>query len=88
MLIQKSGNEKITIVSYDNRIHPLIGLYSTDLISDLLKSIQMNQLRVRDFIDSVDSKIIQLEDLDLADRELQLMNINTKEELNLIENGK
>lgn len=87
-LVENVGSEKITIVSYKDRIHPLIGLYSTDLTNDLLKSLELNELRVRDFINSEDSKIIQLEDFNLNDTDKQVMNINTKEELNLIENGK
>lgn len=87
-LIHNSGDEKITIVSYKNRIHPLIGIYSKDLANQILKKVENDELKVRCFIDEMDSKIIQLDEFILEDIEKQLMNINTKEDLNWIEHGK
>jgi len=87
ILIQSSKNEKITIVSYKNKIHPLIGIYSKELIDKLLSNLLSEKLKVRDLIDSVDSKIIELDELNLINIEKQLTNINTKVELKLIEDG-
>ncbi len=87
ILIQSSKNEKITIVSYKNKIHPLIGIYSKELIDKLLSNLLSEKLKVRDLIDSVDSKIIELDELNLINIEKQLTNINTKVELKLIVDG-
>ena len=43
---------------------------------------------MRLLIDEVDSKVIQLEDYQLVGIENQLMNVNTKEDLKWIEDGK
>ncbi len=87
-LIDNSGDEKITVVAYKDKIHPLIGIYSKSIAEKILEKIESEQLKVRLLIDEVDSKVIQLEDYQLVGIENQLMNVNTKEDLKWIEDGK
>jgi molybdopterin-guanine dinucleotide biosynthesis protein A len=87
-LIGNSGDEKITVVAYKDKIHPLIGIYSKSVAEKIVEKIESDQLKVQLLIEEVDSKIIQLENYQLVGIENQLMNVNTKEDLKWIEDGK
>lgn len=85
MLLSSSVDHLISVLSYQNKIHPLIGIYSKSLTEDLLNEIQNNSLRVADFVKKHQSNIVKLEEEKF---EKELYNINTKEELKMIEHGK
>lgn len=85
MLLSSSVDHLISVLSYQHKIHPLIGVYSKSLTVDLLKEIQDNNLRVADFVKKNQSNIVELDEQKF---EKEVYNINTKEELKMIEHGK
>lgn len=88
ILLSSSDNELITTLSFKGKSHPLIGIYSKLVKDNLLNEIQDGRLRVRDFVEKNHSKIIELDEMMFVDIERELQNVNTKEELKMIENGK
>lgn len=88
VLLSSSINELITILSFKGKLHPLIGVYSKSIKDNLLNDIQKNYLRVRDFVEKNHSKVVELDEMVFENLEQELQNVNTKKELNMIENGK
>lgn len=76
-LVLKS-TKQITIVSHNGILHPLIGIYSKKLKKSIRIALEMNQLKIREFIKSFPHKIVNFSSDDF--HESVFYNINTKKE--------
>ena len=74
-------NNQVTIPIYENRIHPLIGVYEKEVSTSFEQSIKDNQLRIRDILKKLNTKEVEIPQSIIKDG-LCLANINTKQELN------
>lgn len=84
LLIIESENEMVTVAEYENRIHPLIGVYDKNALEVFRNSIEKNQLKMQLINKELNVKIIPL----TGETDLNAMvfnNINTKEELKTME---
>ena len=83
-LIEKhNSNSAISVFEVEDRIHPLIGMYSKKIIPVLKQSIDDNQLKVMDFLSKTTVQIIPV----IGDQSEQFKNINSVIELNEINNN-
>ncbi|MEO8238185.1 MAG: molybdenum cofactor guanylyltransferase [Flavobacterium sp.] len=78
-LISKHTEEAgATVFSSASRMHPLIGIYSKKVLSDIKKAIEANELKLMDLIAKVPHQIITIEESE----NFPLTNINSIDELN------
>ena len=78
-LIQKhNSNFDVTVFEDEERVHPLIGIYSRKLLPILKKAIDENELKMMLFLTNVNTQRIPIEN----DKKQFFKNINTLEELN------
>ncbi len=78
-LIQKHNiKNDITILADSNKIHPLIGIYSKNILPIIKQSIEENDLKMMHLLSKVNHEKIQIVD----GKSHHLKNINTLTELN------
>lgn len=78
-LIEKhNANFDVTVFEDDNRIHPLIGIYSKKIIPFIKKAIDKNELKMTHFILKTKHQLIAV---DKAKKQ-QFVNVNSIVELN------
>lgn len=78
-LISKHTREAgITIFASESKTHPLIGIYSKDILPVIKKSIDAGELRMMDLLSKVPHQIIKIEE----NETFPLTNINSADELN------
>lgn len=78
-LIEKhNSNFDVSVFEDNNRIHPLIGIYSTTILPVLKKAIDDNDLKMMRLLSKVAYKLIQVTD----EKRYQFKNINSVAELN------
>lgn len=83
-LIEKhKSNSEVSIFEVENRVHPLIGIYSKKIMPILKHSIDENQLKMMDFISKTALQINSISD----ERSKQFQNINSVIELNELNNN-
>ena len=80
-LIRESGEEQVSIVKFQNQLHPLIGMYDSSLLKALGEHLILNMLKVEQFINGCDFKILDIEKLLPQIKNKSFANINTPEEL-------
>lgn len=83
LLIEASKNQLVTVAEFNDRMHPLIGVYDKNALDTFRKSIDNNQLKMQLINKELNVKIISL----TGNKNLDAMvfkNINTKEELNTL----
>lgn len=80
-LIRESGEEQISVVKFQNQLHPLIGMYDSSLLKALGEHLILNMLKVEQFINGCDFKILDIEKLLPQIKNKSFSNINTLEEL-------
>ncbi|MBK9271510.1 MAG: molybdenum cofactor guanylyltransferase [Saprospiraceae bacterium] len=78
-LIRHSHEQDINVTFDGRNIHPLFGIYSKRLLPLLEKNIQNAQLRMREFIYSVDFRIVDVTPL-MEKHPFLLFNVNTEED--------
>jgi molybdopterin-guanine dinucleotide biosynthesis protein A len=77
-LISKHNQEAwVTVFASASRMHPLIGLYSKEILPNIKNAIDADQLKLMDLIAKVSHQIIKIEESD----NLSLTNINSADEL-------
>ncbi len=76
----KESSAKATFFGKKEQIHPLIGIYNSEIKSTFKDAILRNELKLKLLIQSIDYQIISIS----KDQEFQLQNINTLQELNNI----
>lgn len=74
-IICSYNNEKIIVAGNDQRIQPLFGIYSKEILSRLKENIENNRLKMINFLTENKVKVIEIEDTIFR-------NINTPEEFN------
>lgn len=78
-LIEKhNANFDVTVFEEENRVHPLIGMYSRNLIPFIKKAINENELKMMYFVSNVNHQIIAID----KDKKKLFKNINSIVELN------
>lgn len=78
-LISKQNQEaQITVFATESRMHPLIGIYSKEIVTIIKESIDKNELKMMDFVLKVPHQIIKIEESE----NFPLTNINSADELN------
>lgn len=78
-LISKHKEDfNVSVFSDDNKIHPLIGIYSKKMIAALKKAIEDNDLKMMRLLDKVNHQIIKV----TGEQSSQFKNINSIAELN------
>ena len=78
-LISKHTKEAvITIFASESKTHPLIGIYSKKIIPIIKKAIDLNELKMMDFLAKLPHQIINIEESE----NFHLTNINSADELN------
>lgn len=88
LIINKDNGYPISVVQSNGKTHPLIGLYSKKIVKKLFDTILMEKLKVRSFIEEFPLNIIEFDKQEILEYENEIRNINTKEELKIIEYGK
>lgn len=86
-LIENSSDELISVVSYQDHVHHLIGMYDASLISSLGEHLLENKLKVKCFNDKHTRKVLELKKSLLKTNNHSLSNVNTMEELKKLEHG-
>ncbi|KAF2327569.1 molybdenum cofactor guanylyltransferase [Flavobacterium nitrogenifigens] len=78
-LISKHTQEAgITVFASDSKTHPLIGIYSKEIVPIIKKAIDSDELRMMDLLARVPHQIIKIEESE----NFHLTNINSADELN------
>jgi len=78
-LISKHTKEAgITIFASDSKTHPLIGIYSKNIVPVIKEAIDSNELKMMDLLAKVPHQIINIEESE----NFPLTNINSADELN------
>lgn len=80
----KKFRPPISVLSYNNKIHPLIGIYSKESIMSIEMAISNNQLKLIELIKDLNGNVIQFESISSHDKTQQLLNVNTVDEYNLL----
>jgi len=75
-IISKSDNYDITIVRYNNKTNPIIGVYNKSIIPILEQEINSRMYKMLKFLEKANYKIIQLNGKFKND----LQNINTQDD--------
>lgn len=89
LILSKKQKAPVVLCSYNGKVHPLIGLYERSLIDKIESYIEKGHYRVFDFINKLDSCIIDESDIKKVDPEgCSFVNINTPEELKKIIGGR
>ncbi|MBW1654160.1 MULTISPECIES: molybdenum cofactor guanylyltransferase [Flavobacterium] len=77
-LISKHTNEAgITVFASESKTHPLIGIYSKEIVPIIKEAIDSNELRMMDLLAKVPHQIINIEESE----NFHLTNINSADEL-------
>lgn len=76
-----SADFDISVFKEEDKIHPLIGIYSKNLISNIEKAIDNDELKMMDFISNNKHQLISIEEKN----RLLFRNINSREELQELE---
>ncbi|MFQ3576101.1 MAG: molybdenum cofactor guanylyltransferase [Cytophagales bacterium] len=76
-LTSKIFNKEAYISSMHNRINPLVGVYSCLLLNKIQDKIQYNELKMLDFVSSLNHQIIEFQSIN----ENEFANINTQIDL-------
>lgn len=71
----------VSVVSHASMIHPLIGIYSIDVLDLLQVQIDIEDYRMTEFVKRVEGRTIRLEDRLSDDKSMALFNINTPRDL-------
>jgi molybdopterin-guanine dinucleotide biosynthesis protein A len=78
-LISKHTKEaEITVFASESKTHPLIGIYSKNIVPIIKEAIDSNELRVMDLLAKLPHQIINIEESE----NYPLTNINSADELN------
>ena len=78
-LISKHTKEAgITVFATESRIHPLIGIYSKNILPVVKEAIEANELKMMDLLAKTPHQIIKIEESE----NFPLTNINSADELN------
>ncbi|MEO7976761.1 molybdenum cofactor guanylyltransferase [Flavobacterium sp.] len=78
-LISKHNKEAgITVFATESTLHPLIGIYSKEILPIIKEAIETDDLKMMNFLDKVPHQIIKIEESE----NLPLTNINSVDELN------
>ncbi len=79
LLNPENSKANVCIVSENNSLHPLIGIYSKQFTEILQKEIQKGNYKIRDIIKKTSYEIIDVYEKEFYDKHL-FQNINTKED--------
>lgn len=78
-LISKHTKEAgITVFASESKTHPLIGIYSKNIVSTIKEAIDANELKIMDLLAKLPHQIINIEESE----NFPLTNINSADELN------
>ena len=89
LILSKKDEASAVLCSYNNKLHPLIGLYDRSLVRKIQEHIEQGKYRVLDFIKELDICIIDESEIKKVDPEgCSFVNINTPEELKKITGGR
>ena len=80
-LMLRSITFDVTIPSYNDRIHPTIGIYNRSIIEILKQQIDSNELKLMLAIEKVKHQIIKFSSIDKDIDPKIFSNINTKQDL-------
>ena len=81
ILLTKSNGHEVTISSYNDRIHPTIGIYKPSIVSTIKQQIDSNEFKLMRIIKKVQHQIIPFSSSDKAIDPIIFSNINTKQDL-------
>jgi molybdenum cofactor guanylyltransferase len=84
-LLNASKNSDITVPKVEERIYPLIGIYSKQILPEIKDSLDKNQLGLTRFLSKVNSKIVTIATQSDQFAKECFSNINTLEELRKLE---
>lgn len=79
-LLSVAGNEGITVAQTENQLHPLCAVYKVSLKNELKKRIATGQLKMQEFIASVQSKVVNM-DCFIEQKSNVFANMNTPMDL-------
>lgn len=88
-LSEKYANRKtpITVARYREKIYPLPGIYSKDILNELENLLKQDKLSMMKLIEDVKAQVVDVANLD--EEGLSFININTEEDLKILtEEGK
>ncbi|WP_278020951.1 molybdenum cofactor guanylyltransferase [Flavobacterium ginsengisoli] len=78
-LISKHTKEaEITVFASESKTHPLIGIYSKNIVATIKEAIDSNELKMMDLLAKLPHQIINIEESE----NFHLTNINSADELN------
>lgn len=84
LLIKNSANFDVTVSSYKNKIHPLIGVYKKKAKSTFKRSLDNEQLKLGLVNKELDYNVVNVDENEIV--ELNFYNINTQADLKTMEN--
>lgn len=87
-LILNSCHSNATVISFNDKIQPLTAMYSKKLKNKILLNLFNSRLKMKDFLQEVGFQELIVDESNVVNVEKDLINVNTKEELKRLENGK
>ena len=81
-IIRQSVHSQITVPVYNDKLHPLHGVYSKECASKWLEIIQLNILKLHEIISHFELLKVNVDDNPFYDEDI-FFNINTKEDLKI-----
>ncbi|MGV6862176.1 MAG: molybdenum cofactor guanylyltransferase [Putridiphycobacter sp.] len=82
-LHQKSD---VTIPAFNGKIHPLIGLYNSDLANDFEKAILQNELKLMSVNQRLNYNVVNLDSSDFSEQ--NFINLNSTEDIQKVNENK
>ncbi|TWP29060.1 molybdenum cofactor guanylyltransferase [Apibacter muscae] len=82
ILIKSHQKGQTTIATYNQRLIPVLGIYSPGLLSILEQKIKQRELKMKTFLEEVSCNCIELNEIISENR---FVNVNTPEEFKYVE---
>lgn len=57
-MLEQLGNDDAVVPVYNDRPHPLAGIYKRTVLSEITRQLEMNNLRVRSFFEDINVKFL------------------------------
>ena len=86
-LIDNSADFPVLVSKYEDKIHPLIGIWDASLIPSIGENLIKDRLRLKDYLNENGAVYTDLKECGIILENTTLMNVNTPDELKRLKNG-
>jgi molybdopterin-guanine dinucleotide biosynthesis protein A len=86
-LIDNSADFPVLVSKYEDKIHPLIGIWDASLIPSIGENLIEDRLKLKDYLNENGAVYTDLKECGIILENTTLMNVNTPDELKRLKNG-